>query len=202
MSQNFDSLVDLLQQSMTQPNQEVAQQTPDIQKQAQAAQNLSDEQLAELGFDERQVSWIKGTIKDVAEQTATTVLRTNHQKMTLAQAQREYDIKAETDFPDLKNKNSRLYQVTQEVIRKKAGVDPHASTRPDLVYSSVLEAQRQLGYNASNSGSNTTNMPHRNTTYRGFTESSSMPSASTSQSNNGQVSERRQWVKQKLGRKV
>lgn len=87
-------------------------------------------------FNDEQREYIRKEFKTVMTEENQSARR---QRLTV-----EFDSAAEDKFPELKDKTSVLWKRTQAVIADLKAVDPHAQTRPDLIWSAAHTAEEQL----------------------------------------------------------
>lgn len=131
--------------------------------------DISVEEAAEYGFEPKQVKFLNSLVTQraskIAEATTSSQLNNASKADWAVKKASELDDLAYSKWPDLKNKQSEMYQIADEIMREHSRYDPEYRKKPDAVLSVAIRAEEELKRRKNNNTTVPNPLPKRYETF-------------------------------------
>ena len=189
LEKKFDSFIDIIGEGITASSG----RAPEPQTDAKKEPEISSTEFEEAGFDEKQL----GVIGKIINKAVTAAISESKRDMVVETEQERYDRMAYKKFPDLKNKNSLFYKNAEAIMQRRSVYDKEIRKRPDVLWSIGHEIEESIKAQSENNSGN--NAVRHSVSGGSVLEGSRGSSRIEGRKSDGEVSEERKLIRQKLG---
>lgn len=135
--------------------------SPKVETRAVETEKNIEDDFSDLDLDDDQEKKLSRKMEQLEEKILNKVTRVQKEQST-----REKVVQATiSEYPDLKNNNSKLFKLADQIMNERLQVDPNYKNNPYAVYDCATVAAKRLGVSSSEAVRN-------NNINSGFTESS------------------------------